>query len=84
MGAITGSIAEAYYRNVPDHIKEEILKRLPEEFINVMEKFYKKFIMKNDDKFSDKNKSNQQIKDYPSGGVMTGNVVKEIVNYLDR
>lgn len=21
---------------------------------------------------------------YPSGGVMTGNVVKEIVNYLDR
>ena len=59
MGAITGSIAEAYYRNVPDHIKEEILKRLPEEFINVMEKFYKKFIMKNDDKFSDKNKSNQ-------------------------
>ena len=43
-----------------------------------------KFIMKNDDKFSDKNKSNQQIKDYPSGGVMTGNVVKEIVNYLDR
>ena len=59
MGAITGSIAEAYYKNVPDHIKEEILKRLPEEFINVMEKFYKKFIMKNDDKFSDKNKSNQ-------------------------
>lgn len=54
MGAITGSIAEAYYKNVPDHIKEEILKRLPEEFINVMEKFYKKFIMKNDDKFSDK------------------------------
>lgn len=58
MGAITGSIAEAYYKNVPDYIKEEVLKRLPEEFINIMEKFYKRFVMENDDKFSNKNKSN--------------------------
>ena len=84
MGAITGSIAEAYYKNVPDHIKEEILKRLPEEFINVMEKFYKKFIMKNDDKFSDKNKSNQQIKDYLSDGVMARNLIKGIINLLNK
>ncbi|WP_308425755.1 ADP-ribosylglycohydrolase family protein [Parabacteroides faecis] len=47
MGAITGSIAEAYYKEVPEEIKKEVLKRLPKEFIDVMERFYKKFIMKN-------------------------------------
>ena len=47
MATITGSIAEAYYKEVPEEIKKEVLKRLPEEFIDVMERFYKKFIMKN-------------------------------------
>ena len=46
MGAIAGSIAEAYYKYIPDHIKEEVLKRLPEEFINIMEKFYERFVEK--------------------------------------
>lgn len=46
MGAISGSIAEAYYKNVPDYIKGEVVKRLPEEFIDVMEKFYDRFVTK--------------------------------------
>ena len=45
MGAITGSIAEAYYQEVPEGIRKEVIKRLPEEFINVMESFYEKFVM---------------------------------------
>lgn len=44
MGAITGGIAEAYYGSVPEHIKTEVLKRLPNEFIDVMQKFYRKFV----------------------------------------
>lgn len=46
MGAITGGIAEAYYGDVPEHIKKEVLKRLPNEFIDVMQKFYQKFVEK--------------------------------------
>ena len=45
MEAITGSIAEAYYQEIPEVIKKEVIKRLPEEFINVMESFYEKFVM---------------------------------------
>ena len=44
MGAITGGIAEAYYGGVPGHIKQEVLKRLPDEFIDVTQKFYHKFV----------------------------------------
>ena len=39
MGAITGGIAEAYYGGVPTAIREEVLKRLPDEFVTVMRKF---------------------------------------------
>ena len=46
MGAITGAIAEAYYGGVPEHIKVEVLKRLPDEFIDVMTRFYQKFVEK--------------------------------------
>ena len=44
MGAITGGIAEAFYGGVPEHIRKEVLKRLPDEFIEVMQKFYQKFV----------------------------------------
>ena len=44
MGAITGGIAEAYYGGVPEHITKEVLKRLPDEFIEVMQRFYVKFV----------------------------------------
>ena len=46
MGAITGGIAEAFYGGVPEHIRKEVLKRLPNEFIDVMSRFYQKFVEK--------------------------------------
>lgn len=44
MGAITGGIAEAYYKEIPSYILEETLKRLPNEFIDIMQRFYAKFV----------------------------------------
>lgn len=44
MGAITGGIAEAYYGEIPLFIKEEVMKRLPEEFIQVMRQFNEMWI----------------------------------------
>lgn len=44
MGAITGGIAEAYYKAVPEYIKKEVLKRLPDEFIEIMQRFYNKYV----------------------------------------
>ena len=44
MGSITGGIAEAFYGGVQEHIRKEVLKRLPDEFIEVMRKFYQKFV----------------------------------------
>jgi ADP-ribosylglycohydrolase len=46
MGAITGGIAEAYYKKIPQHITEGVIKRLPDEFIDIMQRFYGKFIEK--------------------------------------
>lgn len=43
MGAITGGISEAYYKNIPIGIKQEVIKKLPDEFINVMWHFSRKF-----------------------------------------
>lgn len=40
LACITGSIAEAYYGMVPESIARETYKRLPEEFICVLDKFY--------------------------------------------
>ena len=44
MGTITGGIAEAYYGGIPEYIRNEVLKRIPSEFIEVMQKFCQKFI----------------------------------------
>ena len=33
------AIAEAYYGGVPTAIREEVLKRLPDEFVTVMREF---------------------------------------------
>lgn len=49
MGAIIGGIAEAYYGGVPEHISKEVLKRLPNEFIDVMSRFYQKFMKNSND-----------------------------------
>ena len=46
MGAITGGIAEAYYKEIPQYIREEVLKRLPNEFIDIMQRFYEMFVDK--------------------------------------
>lgn len=45
MGAIAGSIAEAYYGGVPDLIRQETLKRIPKEFAEVLRLFYESFVM---------------------------------------
>ena len=42
-GAIAGSIAEAYYGSVPDDIKDEVMARIPNEFVEVMSRFYLKY-----------------------------------------
>ncbi len=39
MGAITGAIAEAFYGKIPNYIKDEVLKRLPDEFITILKTF---------------------------------------------
>ena len=39
-------IAEAYYKEIPEHITEGVIKRLPDEFIDIMQRFYGKFIEK--------------------------------------
>lgn len=44
MGAITGGIAEAYYKEIPSYIVEETLKRLPNEFVEMMQRFYAEFV----------------------------------------
>ena len=40
LACITGSVAEAYYGSVPDAIARETRKRLPPEFLELMDKFY--------------------------------------------
>lgn len=46
MAAIAGGIAEAYYKEIPSYIVDEVQKRLPQEFIDVMQRFYEKFVDK--------------------------------------
>ncbi|MDH6343870.1 ADP-ribosylglycohydrolase [Parabacteroides sp. PM6-13] len=44
LAAITGGIAEAYYKVMPEHIQQEVIARLPDEFIEVLRQFYLRFI----------------------------------------
>ena len=46
MAAIAGGIAEAYYGEIPSDIEDEVLKRLPREFVEVMQGFYARFVGK--------------------------------------
>ena len=39
IAAITGSVALAYYQRIPDHIVDEIEKRLPREMKEIVEEF---------------------------------------------
>jgi ADP-ribosylglycohydrolase len=40
LACITGGIAEAFYGLVPDHIARETYRRLPDEFIKLLDKFF--------------------------------------------
>lgn len=40
LACITGSIAEAFYRNIPDHMIDGAIKRIPQEFQEIIHKFY--------------------------------------------
>lgn len=40
IACIAGGIAEAYYKEIPKFIMDEVNKRLPEEIIEVVKKFY--------------------------------------------
>jgi ADP-ribosylglycohydrolase len=39
LAAMSGSVAEAFYGGVPDHLAKKIMNRLPEDFVTVIEKF---------------------------------------------
>ena len=39
LACITGGIAEAYYKGVPEHIRDKVMKIIPEEFIKIIEQF---------------------------------------------
>ena len=39
IACITGGIAEAFYKNVPENIVQNVLERLPDNLINVLETF---------------------------------------------
>jgi len=43
IACITGGIAEAYYKTMPNNIIENILKRLPIVFVNIIENFSLKY-----------------------------------------
>ena len=43
LAAITGGMAEAYYREIPAYIEEWAMQRLPEDFIRLIQEFSKKY-----------------------------------------
>ncbi len=43
MACIAGSIAEAFYKGVPEDIAQNVFERLPDEFIDILERFRDKF-----------------------------------------
>ncbi|MDP6126964.1 MAG: hypothetical protein QF432_02265 [Dehalococcoidales bacterium] len=43
MACITGGIAEAYYKSIPDHILESVKELLNSELLEIIEKFEDKY-----------------------------------------
>lgn len=43
LAAITGGIAEAYYKEIPEHITQKVLERLPDEFKDIVQEFREKY-----------------------------------------
>ncbi len=46
LACITGGIAEAYYKGVPEHIVNEVMKIIPDEFIEIIEHFRERYMDK--------------------------------------
>ena len=44
LACITGGIAEAYYKGVPEHISNETMKLIPEEFLEILEQFKQRYM----------------------------------------
>ena len=44
MACISGSIAEAFYKKIPKEIVENTKKRLPAEFLEIIDEFYSRYI----------------------------------------
>ncbi|MBT8490145.1 MAG: ADP-ribosylglycohydrolase family protein [Deltaproteobacteria bacterium] len=43
MASIAGGIAQAFYKDIPDHIIVQVRKRLPEEFLLIIDSFNQKY-----------------------------------------
>ncbi len=43
LACIAGGIAEAYYKEIPAGMVQEVRRRLPEEFLQVIDEFYVRF-----------------------------------------
>jgi ADP-ribosylglycohydrolase len=44
MACITGGIAEAFYGPIPENVTLETRKRLPDEFLKIIDEFYEVFL----------------------------------------
>jgi len=44
LACITGGIAEAYYKGLPEHIADETMKIIPNEFVEIIDRFKEKYI----------------------------------------
>ncbi len=44
LACITGGISEAYYKEVPSDIAEEVVKYLPDELLDIMERFRARYV----------------------------------------
>lgn len=45
LACITGGIAEAYYKEISLEIKQEVLRRIPDEFEDVIRQFYLRYVI---------------------------------------
>jgi ADP-ribosylglycohydrolase len=44
IAAIAGAIAEAFYKEIPDNIRQEVIKRLPDEFLEILNNFTNRYL----------------------------------------
>ena len=44
MACITGGIAEAYYKEIPDELASKARQYLPEEFLEIIDRFNRKYL----------------------------------------